>query len=687
MNCISRNCLLLVVLTCLFPFFVFAEIPAGYYDDAVGKSGEDLQKSLSTILNDANDVGYNGVWNLYKTTDRRSDGKVWDMYSDVTNYTFGTDQCGSYGVEGDCYNREHSVPKSWFNKQSPMVSDIWHVYPTDGKINGMRSNNPFGEVGSGASSSKNEFSKWGKCVTPGYSGTVFEPNDEYKGDFARTYFYFATRYKGVATSGQGALVFTSTYPYITGWQLDMLLRWHKKDPVSPKELDRNEAVYDSRQGNRNPFIDYPELVDLIFGDSRNIPFMPDGGDAPYIEAPRNGSTVDMGIASVNSSSPVTVQLSVRGRNIESAVSVEVGGNDSECFSVNRRELTADEVNNGTTVELAYRSSVVGSHEAVLEISGGGLKSPIIVNLKGQAIDDFVALPAKDITENSFVAAWTPKSEATDYELNVWYDDYSSSVPEKDILDVTFSSKPGSWTYEGYTAVESGKLRLGSGKDDGSAISPVVDLSADDVSITVEASPYRTTDNSVLYILVDDEPVNEISLPEGTVTKTIPFKGGTKSSKITFKAEKDHRVYLHSVKVKSGGGSTPVVLDGYPRRVGDVNEYMVSDLTPAVQYHYTVTPYIGEEAQSVSNTISVSTWSAAVDDMEADRVLIFTSENVLHILNAPMNTVASWYTMDGRLCGSRILHSEEVEWELPEGIYIVRVVSPSLQNTVRVHSSR
>ena len=639
MNCISRNCLLLVVLTCLFPFFVFAEIPAGYYDDAVGKSGEDLQKSLSTILNDANDVGYNGLWNLYKTTDRRSDGKVWDMYSDVTNYTFGTDQCGSYGVEGDCYNREHSVPKSWFNKQSPMVSDIWHVYPTDGKINGMRSNNPFGEVGSGASSSKNEFSKWGKCVTPGYSGTVFEPNDEYKGDFARTYFYFATRYKGVATSGQGALVFTSTYPYITGWQLDMLLRWHKKDPVSPKELDRNEAVYDSRQGNRNPFIDYPELVDLIFGDSRNIPFMPDGGDAPYIEAPRNGSTVDMGIASVNSSSPVTVQLSVRGRNIESAVSVEVGGNDSECFSVNRRELTADEVNNGTTVELAYRSSVVGSHEAVLEISGGGLKSPIIVNLKGQAIDDFVALPAKDITENSFVAAWTPKSEATDYELNVWYDDYSSSVPEKDILDVTFSSKPGSWTYEGYTAVESGKLRLGSGKDDGSAISPVVDLSADDVSITVEASPYRTTDNSVLYILVDDEPVNEISLPEGTVTKTIPFKGGTKSSKITFKAEKDHRVYLHSVKVKSGGGSTPVVLDGYPRRVGDVNEYMVSDLTPAVQYHYTVTPYIGEEAQSVSNTISVSTWSAAVDDMEADRVLIFTSENVLHILNAPMNTVA------------------------------------------------
>ena len=77
-----------------------------------------------------------------------------------------------------------------------------------------------------APGSENGFSKWGKCKTPGYSHTVFEPNDEYKGDFARTYFYFATRYKGVATSGYGAEVFSSAYPYITKWQLDMLLRWH-----------------------------------------------------------------------------------------------------------------------------------------------------------------------------------------------------------------------------------------------------------------------------------------------------------------------------------------------------------------------------------------------------------------------------------------------------------------------------
>lgn len=683
MNRISHNRLGVALVACLFSLSLWAEIPAGYYDDAIGKSGEALQKSLSVILNNADNVGYDGLWEVYKTTDRRPDGKVWDMYSDVTDFTFGTDKCGNYKNEGDCYNREHSVPKSWFNDASPMYSDAWHIYPTDGKINSYRSNNPFGEVGSDASSSKNGFSKWGKCVTPGYSGTVFEPNDEYKGDFARTYFYFATRYQNRINNWGG--IFVSSYPHIVQWQLDMLLRWNEMDPVSQKEIDRNEAVYASKQGNRNPFIDYPELVDLIFGDRRNEPFSPAGEETPYIEAPQGGSTIDLGIASVNVSDPVTMQIQVKGRNIEGEVSLEIGGTDSECFSVNPRTLTADAVNNGATVELSYHSTVVGSHRATLDITGGGISSAVVVNLTGQAIDDFVALPAKEIGKTSFVAAWTPKSEATDYELNVWYDDYSSSSPEKEILNTVFSSKPDTWTYEGYTAVENGMLRLGSGSKDGSATSPAMDLSAGDASITVVAEPYHN-DQSVIYVSVDGQEIGQITL-DGTTTTTIPVKEGTAASTITLMAESDHRAYLHSVVVKSGGGFTPVTLDGYPRRVGNVTEYEVTDLTPAVQYHYTVTPYVGETAQTVSNTVSVSTWSSAIDEVASDHILIYTSGTTLYILNAPMNAVAQWYTMDGRLCGSRVLHGEETEWELPEGLFIVRVVSRTMQSTVRVRSAQ
>lgn len=683
MNRISHNRLGVALVACLFSLSLWAEIPAGYYDDAIGKSGEALQKSLSVILNNADNVGYDGLWEVYKTTDRRPDGKVWDMYSDVTDFTFGTDKCGNYKNEGDCYNREHSVPKSWFNDASPMYSDAWHIYPTDGKINSYRSNNPFGEVGSGASSSKNGFSKWGKCVTPGYSGTVFEPNDEYKGDFARTYFYFATRYQNRINNWGG--IFVSSYPHIVQWQLDMLLRWNEMDPVSQKEIDRNEAVYASKQGNRNPFIDYPELVDLIFGDRRNEPFSPAGQNSPYIEAPQGGSTIDLGIASVNVSDPVTMQIQVKGRNIEGEVSLEIGGTDSECFSVNPRTLTADAVNNGATVELSYHSTVVGSHRATLDITGGGISSAVVVNLTGQAIDDFVALPAKEIGKTSFVAAWTPKSGATDYELNVWYDDYSSSSPEKEILNTVFSSKPDTWTYEGYTAVENGMLRLGSGSKEGSATSPTIDLSSGDASITVVAEPYHN-DQSVIYVSVDGQEIGQITL-DGTTTTTIPVKEGTAASTITLMAESDHRAYLHSVVVKSGGGFTPVTLDGYPRRVGNVTEYEVTDLTPAVQYHYTVTPYVGDEAQTVSNTVSVATWSAAVDEVASDHILIYTSGTTLYILNAPMNAVAQWYTMDGRLCGSRVLHGEETEWELPEGLFIVRVVSRTMQSTVRVRSAQ
>ncbi|HIY49329.1 MAG TPA: endonuclease [Candidatus Barnesiella excrementavium] len=682
MNHTIHNRLGLVAIVSLISFSLWAEAPAGYYDAAIGKSGEALQKSLSAIISNATDVGYDGLWEVYKTTDRRPDGKVWDMYSDVTDFTFGTDKCGNYKNEGDCYNREHSVPKSWFSKASPMYSDAWHVYPTDGKINSYRSNNPFGEVGSGASSSKNGFSKWGDCVTPGYTGTVFEPNDEYKGDFARTYFYFATRYQDRINNWGG--IFISTYPHIVQWQLDMLLRWHQQDPVSQKEIDRNDAVQ-KEQGNRNPFIDYPQLVDLIFGDRRNEPFSPENENLPYIESPQSGSTIDMGTTSINVSEPVTKQIQVKGRNLEGTISLEIGGTDSECFSVTPRTLTADEVNNGATVELSYRSTLEGSHRATLDITGGGISSPVVVNLTGEAVDNFVALPAKDITKTSFVATWTPKSGATDYELNVWYDDYSSSAPERELLNVVFSSKPNNWTYGGYTATKTGMLRLGSGGQDGSATSPALDLSAGDVSITVVAESYNN-DQSVLYVSVDGKEIKQIAL-DGTTTTTIPVEEGTASSTITFMAEKDHRAYLHSVVVKSGGGFTSVTLDGYPRRVGNVTEYEVTDLTPAVQYHYTVTPYVGETAQPVSNTVSVSTWSSAVDELLADHMLIYTSGTTLHILNAPMNAVAQWYTMDGRLCGSRVLHAEESEWELPEGLYIVRVVSRSMQSTVRVRSAQ
>jgi len=243
-----------------------AQVPPGYYNGTEGLTGEELRSALSAIISDHIELTYSSLWNHFQETDKKTDGTVWDMYSDVPGgspayvYNFIVDQCGNYSGEGDCYNREHSFPKSWFNDAPPMVTDLFQIYPTDGYVNGQRSNYPYGEVGTASWVSTNG-SKVGNNAFPGYSGIAFEPIDEYKGDFARTYFYMLTCYKDLAQSWSSPMLSGNDFAQ---WARNMLVQWHDQDPVSGKETERNEAAYDI-QANRNPFIDHPEFADAIWG--------------------------------------------------------------------------------------------------------------------------------------------------------------------------------------------------------------------------------------------------------------------------------------------------------------------------------------------------------------------------------------------------------------------------------------
>ncbi|MFP4449226.1 MAG: endonuclease [Bacteroidales bacterium] len=262
---------------------IYSQVPEGYYSSAEGLTGEELKTELYNIIDGHNAQSYGALWNHLQYTDAKDNGKVWDMYSDIPGgeppyeYTFVTHQCGNYSNEGDCYNREHSFPKSWFNDGSPMYTDMFHIVPTDGYVNGQRGNYPYGETSNPDWTSLNG-TKRGSCSYPGYSGTVFEPIDEYKGDFARSYFYMVTRYEDQVAnwenneSGADAMLNGTSYPAFEEWAIDMLIEWHNDDPISQKELDRNDAIYEI-QGNRNPFIDHPEYVNKIWGDqeSENVP--------------------------------------------------------------------------------------------------------------------------------------------------------------------------------------------------------------------------------------------------------------------------------------------------------------------------------------------------------------------------------------------------------------------------------
>ena len=281
--------LLLTVLIALVTA-VWAQGPNGsedYYKNADGYKGAALKTALSGIIHIPNgrNVGYDGLYEGYKKTDTRPDGYVRDWYSNTTNYVHVKDKAGHYSAEGDCYNREHSVPQSWFGGGG-IKSDIIHVLPTDGYVNNRRSNYPFGEVGNIEYKSNNSYSKLGSCKTTGYSGTVFEPNDEIKGDIARIYFHMVTCYEVLAPAW-GHNVFSTAYNGFEKWALDMLMRWSKEDPVDEREIARNNAVFEV-QGNRNPFVDYPGLEDYIWGDKKDERFSYDnydGDEQNYVARP------------------------------------------------------------------------------------------------------------------------------------------------------------------------------------------------------------------------------------------------------------------------------------------------------------------------------------------------------------------------------------------------------------------
>ena len=269
----------LFLISFLFQFSL-AQPPAGYYNGTTGLTGAALKTKLSQIISTGTtDNGYSALWTAYATTDRdyfyENDGTILDLYSenptgvDPYNYTLGTGQCGNVGVEGTCYNREHIVPQSLFNSNSPMVSDVHFIRPTDGKVNGVRSNYPFGTVGTASFTSLNG-SKVGNSTSSGYGGTVFEPINAFKGDVARMVMYFVTRYESQLSGfTTGNMLGGSAFPGLQAWELQQLLIWNAQDPVSAEEIARNNASY-TFQGNRNPFIDDASFATQIWGVTDTI---------------------------------------------------------------------------------------------------------------------------------------------------------------------------------------------------------------------------------------------------------------------------------------------------------------------------------------------------------------------------------------------------------------------------------
>lgn len=295
--------LVLLYITAMAAFSLTAQPQPGYYTSSTldGKNGRELELALKEIIYPHTKVSYSSLWEHYITTDTAPidsipDGYtktdlVYDMYAWMEyfpKFHSDNDHSQTGGI-----NREHSVPNSWWGGESgnaEAYTDLHHLVPADGAANNAKRDNPLGEQTENDGLTLNWPTKdkyhnghlyvskdhvcsrvWSvpDAMLADFGGAtkVWEPADIYKGDFARMYLYVVCAYEN-EIHWQTNYMFTSDNEDLTTikpWALELLLKWHRNDTVSQKELDRNNMV-EGIQGNRNPFIDYPELVEYIWGD-------------------------------------------------------------------------------------------------------------------------------------------------------------------------------------------------------------------------------------------------------------------------------------------------------------------------------------------------------------------------------------------------------------------------------------
>lgn len=415
-----------LTLLSLLGFVIAFAQPAGYYDALHGKRKEDLKTQAYRIVRPHTRLTYNSLWKHFQNTDAYpGTNQVWDMYSDITRYYTSTS-----GL-----NREHSFPKSWWGgyEDYEAYTDLNHLYPSDGDANMAKSNYPLGEV-TGTVYFDNGVSKIGAASVSGGSSRVFEPSDRYKGDFARTYFYMVTCYQDYSWRASYAwMLMDGSYPTLKPWAIDLLLKWHREDPVDAKERNRNDQVY-KIQNNRNPFIDYPDLVEHIWGSkTADYFYLPEIGEpgTPELVQPTNGSTLEFGETTPGES--VSLDLYMKGHNLTGNLTITLWSEDAAMFSVAATSVPASPVNaeSGYWLNVKYTPTGLGSHRSKFVISDGGIDGSIAVILTGEClpVPSFttpVALPATDVTKTSYQANWEAMGDVDGYEVtrNIQYADGS-----------------------------------------------------------------------------------------------------------------------------------------------------------------------------------------------------------------------------------------------------------------------
>ena len=379
-------------------FSLLADMPRDYYPNSLeGKNGAELKTELHNLLKNHTRLPYGSrdynqiacTWTVFKKSDVRPNGKVWDMYSN-NSYNFSNGAGATKGM-----NIEHSVPKSWwgdaanYNGTNALTRfkydgsyDLHHLTPSDADANMAKSNYPLGVVDS--PSFDNGVTKVGTGQANGRATNLFEPADEYKGDFARMYLYFVTCYQDYSWKSSALSMFAqNSYPTLNAYGQSLLLKWHRQDPVSQKEIDRNNAVY-SFQGNRNPFIDYPNMVEYIWGDSTNYEFSFSGQSTSAPSISISNDKIEFGYIGTETSKDK--EIYIKGKNLTTDITAKLLNNDSGDFSLGMSNLPAHELNTtGINLAITFSPRSIGTRNVTLRLSSDELSAPVDITISGTVL--------------------------------------------------------------------------------------------------------------------------------------------------------------------------------------------------------------------------------------------------------------------------------------------------------------
>jgi endonuclease I len=663
---------------------VIAQIPVGYYDAATAKSNAQLKTALHQIIEVGTRLSYGSgsgaTWSGFEKTDLHPDGHVWDMYS-LNKVTFP----GGGGVPSGM-NIEHSVAKSWWGGSSNNAyKDLYHLNPSNSQANSARGSYPLG-TNTGGTFDNGSIKVGKNTFGTEYTGVCFEPLDEYKGDFARAYLYMFTCYEDFSWTGTSAptmLLATETWPMLKPWAKELLVKWHRQDPVSEKELKRSSEIY-KIQNNRNPYIDYPELVEYLWGTKVGQPWTPQGEDYPYIVTPSYGQTIDFGTVAYTQS--VTQKLQVKAAHITGDLSLAVSGTHAANFNLSVANIEKTNAEAGQEVTITYTAQSVGQQNAVLSISGGGVTA-ITVNLKALASDEFMALPASNINATDFTANWTVSAMATGYTLDVFSLISNGVTQPKIAISEDFTSGvPANWTNSGYigTTDLNGSLRLASSGSPGVVSTPVIDLSTQGNSLTVIAKQYSNDTGAKLTATLNGNELAVWTTTADFKTYTVAIPAATNTSTISLSALAGSRVYVDKVIVETQGAvQTPVSVSGYPRAVGDVLSYTVNGLQPDSAYFYTVTPL--DNDADVSNRIGLRTnFESGVETPQENEFLyLMLPDGVLLKQLHPESRIVLTDITGKRL---QLIQAKGAEVFIKlnkRGIYLLQVQQQNKLNTLKV----